>query len=60
MSIRIMASSGENGSQPLSIAEKKTAERARQELAIKEAVDKHPLVRTALDVFGGEVVAYKQ
>jgi len=60
VSIKILVNSAESGDLPLSIAEKKTVELARQEQAIKEAADKHPLVMAALDIFGGEIVSYKQ
>jgi DNA polymerase-3 subunit gamma/tau len=59
VSIKILAVSPESSSLPLSIAEKKTAEIARQEQAIKAAADKHQLVMAALDIFGGEIVSYK-
>jgi DNA polymerase III subunit gamma/tau len=59
VSIRILVNSQESGAVPLSIAEKKTVALARQEQKIKEATDKHPLVMAALDIFGGEIVAYK-
>jgi DNA polymerase-3 subunit gamma/tau len=59
VSIKIVVNSSEGGDLPLSIAEKKTVELARQEQVITEAADRHPLVIAALDVFGGEIVAYK-
>ncbi|MBP1728106.1 MAG: polymerase tau subunit [Deltaproteobacteria bacterium] len=59
VSIKILVNSRESGAVPLSIAEKKTVELARQEQKIKDAADKHPLVMAALDIFGGEIVAYK-
>ena len=60
VSIKIMVNSQDDGSLPLSIAEKKTAELARLEQEVKDATDNHPLVKAALDIFGGEVVSYKQ
>lgn len=60
VSISILVNSQEVSALPLSIAEKKTAEHARQEQAVKEAADNHPLVMAALDIFGGEVVSYKR
>ena len=59
VAIKILVNSPESGAVPLSIAEKKTVELARQEQKIKDAADKHPLVMAALDIFGGEIVAYK-
>jgi len=59
VAIKILVNSAASGEVPLSIAEKKTVELARQEQSIKEAADKHPLVMAALDIFGGEIVSYK-
>jgi hypothetical protein len=58
--VKILSISPEGGTLPQSIAEKKTAERARQEQELKTAVDGHPLVIAALDIFGGEIIAYKR
>jgi DNA polymerase-3 subunit gamma/tau len=44
---------------PLSISEKKNLDRALKEKAVKDAADSHPLVKAALEIFGGEVVSYK-
>ena len=60
VNIRILPLSGNTGDVPMSIAEKKNAEHAKRENAVKEATDSHPLVKAALGIFGGEVVAYKQ
>ena len=57
--IKIIPLSADSVDTPLSIAEKKTLERAMKEKAVKDAADGHPLVRAALEVFGGEVVSYK-
>lgn len=57
--IKMIPLSGDNADAPLSIAEKKSLDRAMKEKAVKDAVDGHPLVKAALEVFGGEVVAYK-
>jgi DNA polymerase-3 subunit gamma/tau len=57
--IKIIPLSADNSDVPISLAEKKTLERAMKEKAIKDAADSHPLVRAALEVFGGEIVAYK-
>jgi len=59
VSIRILPLSENSGDAPMSIAEKKSAEVANREKAIKDAADNHPLVKAALGVFGGEVVAYR-
>jgi DNA polymerase-3 subunit gamma/tau len=49
----------ENGAPPpLSIAEKKTLEKARNEQSIKAAADSHPLMKAVLETFGGEVESY--
>ncbi len=60
VSIRILPLSENSGDAPMSIAEKKSAEVANKEKAVKDAADNHPLVKAALGVFGGEVVAYRQ
>jgi len=57
--IKIIPLSTDSVDTPLSIAEKKNLERAMKEKAVKEAADCHPLVKAALEVFGGEVVSYK-
>jgi len=57
--IKIIPLSADNVDTPLSIAEKKNLECAMKEKAIKDAADGHPLVKAALEIFGGEVVAYK-
>jgi DNA polymerase-3 subunit gamma/tau len=57
--VKIIPLSAESVDVPLSIAEKKNLERALKEKAVKDAADSHPLVKAALEVFGGEVVAYK-
>lgn len=59
VSIKILHLSGSNGDTPLSIAEKKNADASKRESAVKDAADSHPLVKAALEVFGGEVVAYR-
>lgn len=56
--IRIIPLTDDIGAAPLSIAEKKTVEAAMKEKAVKDAADNHPLVKAALEVFGGEVIAY--
>lgn len=58
--VRIQAVSAESGDLPLSLAEKKKAESAREEQSMKEAVDRHPLVMAARDIFGGELVSYSK
>ena len=58
--IRIVPLSGNEDSLPLSIAEKKTAETARNEQTMKAAADSHPMVVAALEIFGGEIVDYKR
>jgi DNA polymerase III subunit gamma/tau len=60
VSIRILPLSGNSADVPMSISEKKNAEHDKRERAVKDAADSHPLVKAALGVFGGEVVAYKQ
>jgi DNA polymerase-3 subunit gamma/tau len=57
---RILPLSENSGDAPMSISEKKSADAARREKAVKEAADNHPLVKAALGVFGGEVIAYRQ
>jgi len=60
VNIRILPLSENSGDAPMSIAEKKNAEVASREKAVKDAADNHTLVKAALGVFGGEVVAYRQ
>jgi DNA polymerase-3 subunit gamma/tau len=60
VNIRILPLSGNSADLPMSISEKKNAEHNKRERAVKDAADSHPLVKAALGVFGGEVVAYKQ
>jgi DNA polymerase III subunit gamma/tau len=60
VNIRILPLSENSGAAPMSIAEKKSADVARREKEVKDAADNHPLVKAALGVFGGEVVAYRQ
>jgi DNA polymerase-3 subunit gamma/tau len=60
VSIRILPLSGNSADLPMSISEKKSAEHNKRERAVKDAADSHPLVKAALGIFGGEVVAYKQ
>jgi len=57
--IKIIPLAADSVDSPPSIAEKKNLERAMKEKAVKDAADSHPLVKAALEVFGGEVVAYK-
>jgi DNA polymerase-3 subunit gamma/tau len=57
--IKIIPLSADSVDAPLSIAEKKTFERAMKDKAVKDAADSHPLVKAALEIFGGEVIAYK-
>jgi DNA polymerase III subunit gamma/tau len=57
---RILPLSENSGDAPMSIAEKKNADAARREKTVKDAADNHPLVKAALGIFGGEVVAYRQ
>jgi DNA polymerase-3 subunit gamma/tau len=58
--VKVVPLSGNEESIPLSIAEKKTAEITRNENRMKAAADSHPMVVAALEIFGGEIVAYKQ
>jgi DNA polymerase III subunit gamma/tau len=60
VNIRILPLSENSGSTPMSISEKKSADAAKREKSVKDAADNHPLVKAALGVFGGEVVAYRQ
>ncbi len=57
--IKIIPLAAGNADTPMSISEKKTLDRAVKEKEVKDAADSHPLVQAALEVFGGEVVAYK-
>jgi DNA polymerase-3 subunit gamma/tau len=57
--IKIIPLAADSVDAPLSIAEKKNLDHALKEKAVKDAADSHPLVKAALEVFGGEVVAYK-
>jgi DNA polymerase-3 subunit gamma/tau len=59
MDIKIIPLSADSSDVPMSLSEKKTVDRDMKEKALKNAVDSHPLVKAALEVFGGEVVAYK-
>jgi hypothetical protein len=45
---------------PLSLAEKKSLDDARQERELKAAVSGDPLVKAALEIFGGEIEQYKK
>lgn len=57
--IKIIPLVADGADLPLSIAEKKNLDCALKEKAIKDAADSHPLVKAALEIFGGEVVVYK-
>jgi len=57
--IRIIPLAANSTDSPMSISEKKTLDRTMKEKALKAAADSHPLVQAALEVFGGEVIAYK-
>lgn len=57
--IKIIPLAADNAYTPMSISEKKTLDRAVKEKEVKAAADSHPLVKAALEVFGGEVIAYK-
>jgi DNA polymerase-3 subunit gamma/tau len=56
--IRIIPLTDDSARVPLSLAEEKTLDVALKEKAVKAAADSHPLVKAALEIFGGEVVAY--
>lgn len=58
--LKIVPLADGSGGAPLSLAEKKTLERERAESAMKEAADGHPVVRAALEIFGGEIESYKR
>ena len=57
--IRIIPLTANSTDSPMSISEKKTLDRTMKEKALKAAADSHPLVQAALEVFGGEVIAYR-
>jgi len=57
--IKIIPLTADDAGMPLSISEKKTLDAAMKEKAVKDAADSHPFVKAALEVFGGEIVAYK-
>lgn len=57
--IKIIPLTADDVGIPLSISEKKTLDDAMKEKAVKDAADSHPLVKAVLEVFGGEIVAYK-
>jgi len=58
--LKIVPLAEEGGGAPLSLAEKKTLELERAESAMKEAANGHPVVRAALEIFGGEIESYKR
>jgi len=43
------------GQVPISLAEKKSRDEARQQAELKEVAEGHPLVKAALEIFGGTV-----
>jgi DNA polymerase-3 subunit gamma/tau len=57
--IKIIPLTADDAGIPLSISEKKNLDAAMKEKAVKDAADGHPFVKAALEVFGGEIVAYK-
>lgn len=57
--VRIIPLAANSADSPLSISEKKTLDQATKDNALKAAADSHPTLKAALEVFGGEVVAYK-
>ncbi len=57
--IKIIPLAANSSDIPMSIAEKKTLDLNMKEKTLKDATDSHPLVKAALEVFGGEVIAYK-
>lgn len=57
--IKIIPLAAEDTEVPLSISEKNKLDVAMKEKAVKDAADSHPLVKAALEIFGGEIVAYK-
>lgn len=57
--VRIIPLAANSADSPLSISEKKTLDQAAKDNALKAAADSHPTLKAALEVFGGEVVAYK-
>ncbi len=58
--LKIVPLADGNGGAPLSLAEKKTLERERAESAMREAANGHPVVRAALEIFGGEIESYNR
>jgi len=58
--LKVVPLAEEAGGAPLSIAEKKTLELEKAESAMKEAANGHPVVRAALEIFGGEIESYKR
>jgi DNA polymerase-3 subunit gamma/tau len=58
--VKIVPLSGSEESLPPSIEEKKSAESARNEQEMKNSANSHPLVKAALEIFGGEIVAYRR
>jgi DNA polymerase-3 subunit gamma/tau len=50
----------ETAAAPMSLAEKKSLELEKAETAMKAAADGHPLVKAALEIFGGDIESYKQ
>jgi len=57
--VKIVPLPAQGAGVPLSIAEKKTLEREKADKSRKEAADSHPMVRAALEIFGGEIESYK-
>lgn len=57
--IKIIPLTADDAGIPLSISEKKNLDTAMKEKAVKDAAAGHPFVKAALEVFGGEIVAYK-
>jgi DNA polymerase-3 subunit gamma/tau len=60
VTVKIVALNGNEQSLPPSLEEKKTAESARNEQTMRNTADSHPLVKAAIEIFGGKIVAYKQ
>lgn len=60
VTVTIVPLNGSDQSAPQSIAEKKTAESARSEKAMRAAVESHPIFKTTMSVFGGEIVSLKK
>jgi DNA polymerase-3 subunit gamma/tau len=60
VSFRAVVLTDSAGQVPISLAEKKSREEARQRAELKEVAEGHPLVKAALEIFGGTLDGHEQ